>query len=108
MTKKKKQEQEVISEVSVYVIDERTNNIIIILNNIDVPCTNDHFVIYKENIAIELVVTGRSLVVNANTNIIAWNVYVLPIGSPWEIEVEDNKSSKNKTSKDDSDNELAS
>ena len=101
--KKSTDDTTVISDVSVYIIDERSNNVLIILHNVDVPHANDHLVIYKDNYAIELTVTKRALVINADSNVIAWNIYTLPIGQAWEIDTDDNEEKK-----DDTNNELAS
>ena len=84
MAKKKQQEpqQETVeSTVYVYVIDERTNNCIIILQDIDMPQKDDIIVFSKDGVSYEMIVDRRTLFVNAETGKIGWNIYVIPIGS---------------------------
>ena len=91
------QEQLIESSIEVYVIDERTGNCVVILSNVDIPQRDDHILLYKDGYGFEMLVTKRFLIVNGESSNIGWNVYVTPIGQPFEVQSSDDIVEKGKT-----------
>lgn len=104
MANKKKQsedtEQTVVeSLVNIYVIDERNGGCILILNNVDLPNKDDHIILYKDGYGFEVMVTKRTLLIDAASENMAWNLYVIPIGQPWKLPTPDDGEDEQKKSK---------
>ena len=88
---KKQKKNKVISEVTAFVFDERSGTCILQLTYDNIPMKGDNIVIYKDEYVIECLITKRSFVVDAESGNIAWNLFVVPIGTPYKVEDRNNE-----------------
>ena len=95
---KKQKKEELLSEVTAYVFDERSGTCLLQITYDNMPMKGDNIVICRDGYVFECLVTKRTFVVDSDSNNIAWNLFVVPIGTPYKIEQDEQE---DKTKNDD-------